>query len=239
MKKYYLPPVIEKNARKGYRPPEHSTMLALILARLSVLVKRKGFIFKKPVEKIKNILFINYPIDIMCIDGKCMALDPVKGETIKSHGVIGALALLLQHSSKTPYLEPYVDIDAPIREYTSEMYIEEYSIPLLKTGSARYYVPFIASLLISDTYRIVIEPPMYYLVEFPQVKETFKVFETLRIYIDRIPMKENEIMRYMEIYMGYLEKPSVRKDIEDGLKNLFDKKVLTAGDTLYVMSTLT
>ena len=68
MKKYYLPPVLESNAKKGYIVPDHDAMLAALLAYVSTRVKTKGFIFKKAAEKLTSMLTIYYPIDIKCID---------------------------------------------------------------------------------------------------------------------------------------------------------------------------
>ncbi len=238
LKKYYLPPVLEANAKRGYLVPDQDTMIATLVTHASTLVKTRGFIFKKPVEKLNSILIIHYPIDIQCINDKCMAFDPVNGEVIYDHGVIGSLAFMLQHPSTTPYLDPYIDIEAPTMAYREEHYSEEYSIPPLKSGPGRYYVPLISYLLINSETRLLIEPPVFYMVGYPMTKRVFRVFESLRKYTLTIPYRREELVIELNRYVDRFQNPLTRKNIEEGLKKLYDKRVITTGDTLYIVSIL-
>ncbi len=238
MKKYYLPPVLESNAKKGYIVPDHDAMLAALLAYISTRVKTKGFIFKKAAEKLTSMLTIYYPIDIKCIDKMCMAINPVTHEVIKDHGIIGSLAFMLQHPSPKPYMDPFIEVESGDVEYTTDMYIEEYSIPPLKTGPGRYYVGYTAFLLMDTSTRVLVEPPIYYMVGYPMTKQVLRVFEPLRKYVSTIPYSTEKLVLELNRYREYFYSPSKRVSIEEGLKKLYDLKVLTAGDTMYVLTLL-
>lgn len=236
LKEYYLPPVLESNARKGYIVPSYDIMLAALLAYISTRVKTRGFIFKKAAEKLVSLMTLYYPIDIMCIDAKCMAINPVTREIIKDHGVIGSLAFMLKHPSLKPYLEPYIEIKSGQYSYSEETYIEEYSIPPLKTGPARYYIGYNVFLLSGDTERVIIEPPLYYMVGYPMTKQYFRVFESLKKYISTIPYSSEKLVLELNKYRDFLQNPHIRISIEEGLKKLYELKVLTPGDTLYILT---
>ncbi len=236
MKKYYLPPVIEKNAHKGYFPPDEDTIVAVITTYIATLVKIKGILFKKSAEKLVGYLLIHYPLDIVCSEeNNCMIYDPVKKETVKDYGVIGSTVFLLQHPSKTPYTTPYIDIEAG--EYSGEEieYIEEYSIPRLRTGPGRYYLPLIAILLKDKEERLIYKPPLYYLVGFTS-KKKFKEFEPLNILIEKTGLSREKIIELIIKYKEHFVTPEFRKKVETGLRNLYDKKTISMGDTLFILT---
>jgi len=237
LKQYFLPPVLESNAKKGYLVPSEEVILATIVTYCVKLVRFRGVLFRKPVEKLESFMNIYYPIDVKCINSKCMALDPVRNKLILDHGIIGSIAFMLQHPSPKPLIEPYISLNAPDSTYSLDMFIEEYSIPFLKTGSGRYYVGFNTFLIRNHgKHRVVIEPPIYYMAEYPFTKETIRVYNPLRKLIELKSIGERDLMDKLLEYRVFLTNPYIKKKIENGLKTLFDKKVITAGDSLLAIS---
>jgi len=240
VKTHYLPPVIEKNARKGYSAPSVETMYATIALHAVSLMKIKGFFVRKPVEKLESILAIHYPIDLVCVGEKCMLKDPVADQLIMDHGVIGSLAFLLQHPEKHPYIEPYIVIEKQYSSFSEDQYVEEYSVPYMKTGPGRYYIPFIAYLIVNKRERVLIEPPIYYLTGFPVKKATVRVFESLRSIVRNM---ENEVpveklIDLLKKNRDYMRRPETRKSIETGLSKLYELGVIAPGDAVYVNNIL-
>jgi hypothetical protein len=228
VKEYYLSPVIEKNARKGYKPPDKSLILASIIYYLDLKTSKRGIFIRKPVEKIRRIVLLYYPIDILCINDKCMATDPLREKFVEDHMIIGALAFLILYPSTTPYLDQYIVLDAaePI-EYSLEDYKEEYSVPRPKTGPGRYYVPFIVCLYEGPHgRRLSVEPPLYYLADFPRKYHGVRTFNGLRRLLSDKQIDIEALEEETENKEWILERDIIRNSLEIGLWKLKDKKVI-------------
>jgi len=238
VKKLYLPPVLESNARKGYLAPSQEVTYAALVAYASTLARVKGLVFKKPGEKLVGLMLIYYPVDVKCIDSKCMALNPVTQSVIKDHGVIGSLALLFQNPSPIQHYPVYVEVEAGEVVYTADMYDEEYSIPPLKVGEARFYVPFTAYMFESETQRLCIEPPITYLAEYPNPSRTLKAFEALRKLAESIPVPREKLLIELAKSSETLYNPATLSMIDEGLKKLYELRVLSAGDVMYIKNLL-
>ncbi len=237
MKEYYLPPVIEKNAKKGYKPPDKGRMLASILIYLVDHGRKRGLLFRRPVEKVSRILLIHYPIDVFCIADKCILLDPVVGEPIYDTGLIAQLVFLLQHPSPTPFLEPSIVIEAlnPI-EFNEELIRDEYSIPPLKTGSARYYTPLIGVLYISPKgLRVDIMPPIYYLAEFPTRYRGIKAFDHLGKLVKRVPLDMEGLRDRLEMIDWILDRSDIRDSVQKGVDKLYGDGIISRKTRNYFM----
>jgi len=234
----YTSPVLESSVKQGYRVPSRDEVYAALLVHIGKLVKVRGLIFKKPVEKLVAISAVNYPIDVKCIDSKCMALNPVTREVIKDHGIIGSIVFIIQNPIEKPIITPSIDIYASESRYEEWMYDEQYSIPTLRIKAGRYYISFPVFLLREREYRLVIEPPIYYITEYTTAREYFKSFEALRKMINTIPLKQQDIIREIErrIHEYYLNTPV--NVFENGLKILYEKKLIKPGDSLFLLNIL-
>jgi hypothetical protein len=202
--------------------------LATIIYYLDSKASKRGIIIKKPVEKIRRVMLLYYPIDILCINDKCMVTDPLREKFVEDHMIIGALAFLIQHPSTTPYLDQYIVLDAaePI-EYSLKDYKEEYSIPRPKTGPGRYYVPFIVCLY-EGPYgrRLGVEPPLYYLADFPRKYHGVRTFEGLRRLLSDRQIDLETLEEEAENKEWILERGMIRNSLERGLWKLRDKRVI-------------
>ncbi len=237
LKEYYLPPVIEKNAKKGYKPPNRGEMLASILIYLVDKARKKGLLVKKPVERITKILIIHYPIDVFCIADKCILIDPVIGEVIDDIGLIAQLVFLLQHPSPTPFIEPSIEIEAlnPL-EFSEKLVSDEYSIPLLKTGNARYYVPLIAVEYVSrNDRRVEVYPPIYYLAEFPTKRKGIKEFGQIAKLVKRIPIDLDAVRDHLEMSEWILDNAGLRDSIQKGIDKLYKRGIISRRSKEYFM----
>jgi len=209
-------------------------MYAALVVYASTLARVKGLVFKKPGERLVGLMLIYYPVDVKCIVSKCMVLNPVTRSVIKDHGVIGSLALLFQNPSPSQHYSVYVEIEAGEIAYTAEMYDEEYSIPQLKVGEARFYVPFTAYMFEGEIQRLCIEPPISYLAEYPNPPKTLKAFEALRKLAESIPIPRENLLIELAKSGETLYNPATLSMIDEGLKKLYELKVLTAGDVMYI-----
>ncbi|MEM4911190.1 MAG: hypothetical protein QXS31_06090, partial [Desulfurococcaceae archaeon] len=62
------------------------------------------------------------------------------------------------------------------------------------------------------------------------------VYNPLRKLIELKSIGERDLMEKLLEYRVFLTNPYIKKKIENGLKTLFDKKVITAGDSLLAIS---
>ncbi len=226
---YYLPPVIEKNARKGYKPPSKGEQLATIIAYLDSLITRRGFFRRRRGEELVRIIVLHYPIDVYCKGDSCIIMDPVTGEVIRDIGFIAQVVFLLQHPLKTPYLEPEIEVEPanpaePAEEYFDD---EKYLIPRPKTGEGRYYVPLIIAYYRGQRgVRVEIVPPLYYLSGFQRNHPGVRRFENIIYLIKRIPLDTRSIIEQAEQAEWLLDRGDLRKSLERGLVKLRDKGVV-------------
>ncbi len=226
---YYLPPVIEKNARKGYKPPSRGEQIASIILYLDGFIRRKGFFKRRRVEELSRILILHYPIDLFCRGDECIIVDPVTGEVIRDVGFIAQVVFLLQHPSKTPYLEPEIELEAlnPV-EPSDELFSDEsVLVPRPKTGEARYYVPLIiARYRGEEGNRIIIVPPLYYLTGFKKNYPGIRSFDNIVYLVKRVPLDESSISDQMDSFEWLLDRGDLRKSLEQGLQKLRGKGIV-------------
>lgn len=228
MKEYYLPPVIEKSAKNGYKPPEKPLLLASIIYYLNNKARKRGLFKRKNAEKIRRVVLIYYPVDVLCIDDKCIVVDPINECIISDPLLIGELSFLLQHPSNTPYLEESIVIDGgePL-EYSQSSFVDEYVIPKPPGGPGRYYIPFISVIYEGKAgRRVVIEPPIYYLCDFPRKYRGVKPFESFKSLLLRTNIDLDDIMDRLMLHKWILENASIKAMVENGLNKLKNKGVV-------------
>ncbi|MEM4691516.1 MAG: hypothetical protein QXT88_04120, partial [Desulfurococcaceae archaeon] len=141
MKTLYLPYVLEKDLKKGYRvivdEEEAWGFVSLYLYRT---FRRRRFLFGK-YEKISEIYVLNYPLLMKCYNDKCYFFDIENNVLIKDYGIIGSLAILSTYSSLTPYFTDSIDLSY---SFHNDFNIDEnYSIPPLKSGEGIYRLTYI------------------------------------------------------------------------------------------------
>ena len=238
MREYYLPPVIEKNAKKGYRPPSRGEIIACIVSYLDSMTRKTGFIRRRPRERLIRIVLLHYPIDLMCRDRECVLVDPVVGEIIDDQGLLAQLIFLLQHPSPSPYLEPSIEIE-PLNplEYSDDLFVrEEILVPAPKTGSGRYYVPLIIAVFEGkDGARTMVVTPLYYLSEFPSKYHGIRSFDKISKLISRIPIDAEGLEEQAVLADWILEKGDARKSLEDGLAKLKEKGVINNREMNHIL----
>ncbi len=238
MREYYLPPVIEKNAKKGYRPPSKGEIIACIVSYLDSMAKKTGFIRKHPAEKVTRIVLLHYPVDLMCRGNECVLVDPVVGEVIDDPGLLAQLIFLLQHPSPSPYLEPSIEIE-PLNplEYSDDLFArEEILVPAPKTGSGRYYVPLIIAVFEGkDGIRTVIATPLYYLSDFPSKYHGIRSFDKIAKLVSRVPIDKEGLEEQAVLADWMLERGDTRKSLESGLARLKEKGVLNNREMNHIL----
>jgi hypothetical protein len=66
LRRLYLPPVIEKNLKSGYKPPSLAETLAVIIGFADSKLPRIGFIRKRPSSRIWRLGLLYYPLQLSC-----------------------------------------------------------------------------------------------------------------------------------------------------------------------------
>lgn len=232
LKTLYLPYVLEKDLKKGYRvivdEEEAWGFVSLYLYRT---FRRRRFLFGK-YEKISEIYVLNYPLLMKCYNDKCYFFDIENNVLIKDYGIIGSLAILSTYSSLTPYFTDSIDLSY---SFNNDFNIDEnYSIPPLKSGEGIYRLTYICVNFENKESRLIIQPPIYYIPPIALYSDfVIREFsEFKRIPIDPKLISKRYVHANIDKYEFYRR---ILVKAKTGLEKLVDKKLIEPRDVLKIM----
>jgi len=221
---------------------------AITVAFFSEKIRYTGFFSKKPVERVYEISYVYYPLQLICISDKvCYIVDTgykipseytveVNGyHIVKSIGLIADLVILMYESriERTPYTPVVINEEVYRDEFKRKLFdtmsdLTEYSVPKLK-GEGLYMIPILVVRyreIGRDRERTVLSPPVW-LSEGADPRYLFSTFNRLESIIDKMfRLYSDKWIEYSNKLFN-IEDPVSIQNLKKGLKKLWEEGLLS------------